>query len=326
MAEKVIPPEMVPDVGSEILEIDGKRYLQNNDAMFTFYKRTKGEFSPYFLALKERKVILGHKCPRCGLVRVPPFMLYCPEDDFETLEEIAVADTGEMLSTPPITYFAHSLFQHQVPYGRGRVLLDGADTALPVNVYTTRGILTPTVFKKGTRVKIIFRDKRTGSPADIYAVPLEEVPEDQRDVPGLQEGDLTWAQPVEPELAEGTERAIRDFRDMFDELVRMTSRVEDSARARGNLAGWQKTIQVKLPGGTFTWQIDDGKLVTREEEAASPDVVMVAQDSSVFTDWMALRGSLTNSIISGQLWINVNEEFVTVFKLDRLPRSLRRSG
>ena len=85
MAKKVIPLEMIPDVGSEVLEVENKRYLQSNEAMFTFYKRTKGEHSTYFLALKERKVILGGKCPKCGIIRVPPFELYCPECDFAEL-------------------------------------------------------------------------------------------------------------------------------------------------------------------------------------------------------------------------------------------------
>jgi uncharacterized OB-fold protein len=135
--EKVIPVHMIPDVGSEVLEVGNERFLQTNEAMFT--------------------------------VRVPPFELHCPECDFAELELIKMPDTGVLNSTPPITYFAHSLFQHQVPFGRGRVLLKGADTALPIHVYTTKGVLTPRIFKKGTPVKVVFRDKRVGKPTDIFA-------------------------------------------------------------------------------------------------------------------------------------------------------------
>ncbi len=63
MADKVIPLHMIPDVESEIVERDGERYLESNESMFTFYKRSKGEFSKYFLGLKEEKKIYGAKCP-----------------------------------------------------------------------------------------------------------------------------------------------------------------------------------------------------------------------------------------------------------------------
>ena len=326
MAEKVIPQRMIPDVGSEVVEIQGERYLQSNEAMFTFYKRSKGEFSPYFLGLKERKVILGARCPRCKLVRVPPFMLYCPECDFEALELMEMPDTGVMNSTPPITYFGHSLFQHQVPYGRGRVMLDGADTALPILVYTTTGVLTPRVFKRGTRVKVVFRDERIGNPTDIFAVPIDEVPEGKRDVQGLQESELDWEGAVEPTVPAPTEEARRAFESMLARLKEMASKVADSERARRDLAGWKRRIQVKTPGGSFAFLMDDGTLEVQAGEIDGADFVMVARDQAVFPDWMDFRGSLTNAIIDESLWISLNGEFITVFKLDRLPRSIRRTA
>lgn len=326
MADKVIPPHMNPDVASEILEVQGQRYLQSNESMFTFYKRTKGEFSPYFLALKERKVILGAKCPKCGTVRVPPFMLHCPECDFEALETVEMPDTGIMNSTPPITYFGHSLFQHQVPFGRGRVLLDGADTALPIHVYTTKGVLTPRIFKKGSRVKVIFRDQRLGKPTDIFAVLIEEVPEDKRNIKGLQESDLDWTSPVEPPTPPATDAAKAAFESVMAELGRMASKVAASSRAQNDLAGWKRNIQVKTPGGAFALLIDDRKLSVKPGQIDRPDFTMVAKDPAVFADWMALKGSLTNAIIAERLWISVNKEFITVFKLDRLPRSIKRTG
>jgi uncharacterized OB-fold protein len=325
MTEKVIPIHMIPDVESEIIEVDGERYLQSNEAMFTFYKRTKGEFSPYFLSLKERKVILGAKCPTCNLVRVPPFLLYCPECDFETLEPVEMPDTGIMNSTPPITYFGHSLFQHQVPFGRGRVMLDGADTALPIHVYTTKGVLTPRVFKKGTRVKIIFRDKRIGKPTDIFAVPIEEIPERKRKIRGLQESDLDWESPIEPGLPAPTDEAKKAYESVLTQIKEMTSKVAHSERAQKNLSGWKRRIQVKTAGGSIGLLIDDGKLDVQAGEIDAPDFVMVARDPIIFSDWMNFKDSLTNAIIAERLWVSLNREFITVFKLDRLPRSIKRS-
>ncbi len=326
MVEKVIPAAMIPDATSEIMELNGARYLQTNEAMFTFYKRSKGEFSEYFLKLKEEKVILGARCPECGLVRVPPFMLHCPECDFQAMDMIEMTDTGVMNSTPPITYFAHSLFQHQVPYGRGRVFLDGADTALPTLVYTTRGVLTPKLFTKGTPVKIIFRDERMGKPTDIFAVPLEEVPEDKRAVKGLQESDLDWESPAEPDLPPVDEAHRAHFESIIAGMRDMASRIAASDRARKDLAGWTRKIQVKTPEGAFALMLHDQKIEVQQGMAENPDFIMVAKDASLFADWMDFKDSLTNAIIAGKLWISHNKEFITVFKLDRVPRSIKRTN
>jgi len=77
--QKIIPAKYIPEVGSRIEEIDGRRYLIANDAMYTFYQRSKGELSPFFLALREEKRLLGCRCAKCGLVRVPPFLTHCPD-------------------------------------------------------------------------------------------------------------------------------------------------------------------------------------------------------------------------------------------------------
>ncbi len=323
--EKVIPLHMIPDVGSEVLEIDDERFLQTNEAMFTFFKRTKGEHSPFFLALKERRTILGGRCPECKIVRVPPFERYCPECNFVELKLIEMPDIGVMNSTPPITYFAHSLFQHQVPFGRGRVLLEGADTALPINVYTTKGVLTPRIFKKGTPVKIVFRDKRVGKPTDIFAVPLTELKAAQRKKRGLLESELDWASPKEPKVPKPTRKAKQDLHVVMDQLHDLAREAVKSSRAQNDLAGWKRTIQVKTGGGPFVIQIARKKLNFQEGTIKKADFVMVVKDPRFFQDWMHFKDSLTNAIIADKLWISRNAEFTTVFKLDRIPRSLRRS-
>lgn len=325
MAKKVIPLEMIPDVGSEVLEVENKRYLQSNEAMFTFYKRTKGEHSTYFLALKERKVILGGKCPKCGIIRVPPFELYCPECDFAELELVEMPDRGSMNSTPPITYFGHSLFQHLCPFGRGRVLLEGAETALPILVYTTKGVLTPRVFKRGTLVKIVFRDERLGKPTDIFAVPLSELPPELQQKKGLQESELDWESPEEPEVPEPVPQAKKILKEVLARMETLADKIPASPRAQKDLAGWKRSVLVKTGGGAFTIRIDDGKLKVKSGTVKKPDFTMICSDPALFDEWMDFRKSLTNAIIEEKLWISKNSEFITVFKMDRLPRSLRRT-
>lgn len=321
---KVIPEHMIPPVASEIVERGGEKFLQTNEAMFTFYKRTKGEFSRYFLGLRDDKEIWGLRCPKCRNIRVPPFELMCPDCEFCDMEWVAMGDMGVMNSTPPITYFAHSLFQSWVPFGRGRVVLEGAETALPMHVFTTHGVLTPFIFKKGMPVKVVFRDQRVGKPTDIFAVPLDELTLEQRKKSPLMESDLDFSAPKEPKVSGPSASARGTLAQALDLLHKLAAGVERSPRAQHNLAGWNRCITVRTSGGNFGMLIDHGKLVVTDTESSTSDLVMVADDPQLFVDWLTFKEALTNAIIAGKLWISVNREFTTVFKLDRLPRSTHR--
>ena len=196
--QKLIPDEFIPEIRSRVITLDNQDYLLQNDTMYTFYERSMGELSPFFLAIKNEKRILGCKCSKCGIVRVPPMMTHCPDCEFAPTGLVEVSQVGKMNTTPPITYFATSLFLDKAPFGRGRVILEGADTALSVMLYTTTGILVPGLIKKGTEVKIIFRDERVGQISDIYCVPTSELTPEQVTKKGLQESELNWAKPKEP--------------------------------------------------------------------------------------------------------------------------------
>jgi len=324
MTEKVIPEHFIPPVASEVVERDGENYWQANESMFTFYKRTKGEFSRYFLALRDDFKILGIKCPKCGVVRIPPFALMCPDCDFEEMEYLEMPDRGVMNSTPPITYFAHSLFQSWVPFGRGRVILDGADTALPVHVHTTKGVLTPFIFEKGTPVKIVFRDERLGKPTDIFAVPMAELTPAQQSKTPLMESDLDFSAAAEPAVGEASEAQRVAFVKAVEMLSELAANVGQSPRAQSNLAGWQRTIEVKTAAGSLTLRIDDGSLAVTDNAPEESDFLMVLDDPGLLVEWLTFKEALTNAIVTGALWISVNKEFTTIFKLDRLPRSVRR--
>jgi len=322
---KVIPEHMNPPVASEIVERDGVRYLQTNEAMFTFYKRTKGEFSKYFLALRDEFKIYGARCPKCKTIRVPPFALMCPDCEFAEMEYVEMPDRGVMNNTPPITYFAHSLFQSLVPFGRGRVVLEGAETALPVHVFTTKGVLTPFIFKRGTPVKLVFRDERAGKPTDIFAVPMAELTPKQQSKRPLMERDLDFSKPAEPPIGKPTEANRAAYKKALGLLKELAGNVEKSPRAQHNLAGWKRVINWKTAAGNFTMRITDGRLAVAEgAPKGDADMVMISEDPQLLVDWMTFKEALTNAIISGRLWISLNRDFTTVFKLDRLPRSVHR--
>jgi uncharacterized OB-fold protein len=323
--QKVIDEKYIPDVGSQIESIDGKDYLITNDAMYTFYRRTKGEFSPFFLALKNEKRLLGCKCTQCGLVRVPPFLTHCPDCNFAPTELVEVDQVGFMNSTPPITYFATSLFQHMAPYGRGRVVFKGADTAMSMNLYTTTGILVPGIIEKGTEVKLIFRDKRIGEMTDVFCVPTAELGKEQIMKKGLLESEINWESPIEPELPEASDQDVAVYNQALEEMKSIVGEMNSNERARKDIAGWKRDIQVRTKGGQFALSIDDGGIRLEEKVLVSPDFIMVCEDPRTLLDGLAYRGAITDSVINKKLWISKNMEFNTIFKLDRMARSVARS-
>lgn len=308
------------------MAIDGKDYLVANDAMFTFYQRSKGEFSPYFIALRDEKRILGCRCTRCGLVRVPPFLTHCPDCEFAPTELVEMQQVGVMNSTPPITYFATSLFQRMAPFGRGRVLLNGADTALSVNVYTTTGILVPGLIRKSAEVKVVFRDDRIGESSDIFCVPTCELTPEQVEKKGLQESDINWEAAVIPQLPKASKEQVAIYEDSVREIASVIEEMNRTERAKQDIADWKRDIQVKTMGGEFGILINDGDIRLRQGKLASPDFVMVCEDLRVLLDGLAYRGALTDAVIMKKLWISKNLEFLTIFKLDRMARSLVRTS
>jgi uncharacterized OB-fold protein len=323
---KVIPTEAIPEPGSWTVAIDGKDYLVANDAMFTFYQRSKGELSPYFIALRDEKRILGCRCTRCGLVRVPPFLTHCPDCEFAATELAEVQQVGVMNSTPPITYFATSLFQRMAPFGRGRVILNGADTALSVNVYTTTGILVPGLIRKGAEVKVVFRDDRIGESSDIFCVPTSELTPDQVEKKGLQESDINWEAAVIPQLPKASKEQVAIYEDSVREIASVIEEMNRTERAKRDIADWKRDIQVKTTGGEFGILINDGDIRLQQGRLTSPDFVMVCEDLRVLLDGLAYRGALTDAVIMKKLWISKNQEFVTIFKLDRMARSLAKAS
>jgi uncharacterized OB-fold protein len=323
--EKLIPSKYIPDVGSHTETIDGKQYLVANDAMYTFYRRTRGEFSPFFLALRDRKKLLGCKCSKCGLVRVPPFLTHCPDCDFTPTDLVEVEQIGVMNSTPPITYFATALFQHMAPYGRGRVIFRGSDTAMSVNLYTTTGILVPGMIRKGAEVKLVFRDKRIGDVTDVFCVPAAELSPEQVAKEGLQESEIDWEAPVEPQIPVASEQDVALFHKTFEDIKKVIAEMNSNERARKDIADWKRNIMVKARGGQFLIEIDDGNIEAEETEPLTVDFVMVCDDPRTLLDGLSYRGAITDSVINKKLWISKNAEFTTVFKLDRMARSVARA-
>jgi uncharacterized OB-fold protein len=321
-SRKIIPDEFIPEVKSRVVTIDNQDYLLQNDAMFTFYERSAGELSPFFLAIKNERKILGCKCTRCGIVRVPPMLTHCPDCEFAPTKLIEVGQAGKMNSTPPITYFATSMFADKAPFGRGRVLLEGADTALSIMLYTTTGILVPGLIKKGTQVKVVFREERVGQISDIYCVPASELTPEQVARKSLLESEINWEAPKEPKFPKPSEKDLANFKQSIKDMQALAVKMSQSKRARRAIEGWKRNIAVKTKAGEFAMYIDNGDFKIEEGKIASPDFVMACENIKTLLDGLMYKGAITDSVIMKKLWISKNLEFNTIFKLDRLARFL----
>ncbi len=330
--EYVIPHEAIPEVMSRITVFPEDKFIcvERTEPMFTTYWATAGEVSPFFLAVMKEKKILGARCPKCKMVICPPYMTRCPvcqNDDYSLVNletGIEMPQVGYMLGTPPITVFANARFARYAPFGRGRVILGESQSALPIQVFTTTGFLKPGIFKAGTKVKIIFRKFRMGFSTDYFAVPLDEVPEKLRDKNGLEETALKWKS-----MEIGEPQVTDTFKKQFPKALQAVSKfvgaIPKSPRAQRDLANWTRKIQVKTGGGKFGLLLDKQKIKVVKEKVPRPDLVLVVEDPSHFIGWTN-GDSLVNLIRIGVAGINNLQDMETIFKFDRLHRSIRRDA
>ncbi len=328
----VIPPEAVPEIMSRISTFpeDKAVCLERTEAMYTTYWASAGEISPFFLAVMKEKKIIGARCPKCQMVICPPYMTRCPvcqnEDgglvDLE--RNVEMPQVGYMLGTPPITVFANARFARYAPFGRGRVILGESQSALPVQVFTTTGFLKPGIFHRGTKIKIIFRKNRMGFSTDYFAVHLEEVPERLRDKNGVEETQLRWKtlKHAEPKISDPYKK---EFPSVVKAVDKFLKEIPKSPRAQRDLANWTRKIQVKTPGGHLGLLLDKARIRTIKGKISRPDLVLILDEPKHLLGWT--RGdSLVNLIRLGQAGINNLQDMETVFKLDRIHRSIRRDA
>ena len=330
--EYVIPHEAIPEVMSRITVSPEDKFvcLERTEPMFTTYWASAGEVSPFFLAVMKGKKIIGARCPKCKMVICPPYMTRCPvcqKDDYSLVDMevgIELPQVGYMLGTPPITVFANARFARYAPFGRGRVILGESQSALPIQVFTTTGFLKPGIFKAGTKVKIIFRKQRMGFSTDYFAVPLDEVPEKLRDKNGVEETALKWRslEISEPQISDEFKK---QFPRMLQAVTKFVGAIPKSPRAQRDLANWTRKIQVKTGGGKFGLVLDKQRIKVVKEKITRPDLVLVVEDPANLVGWTN-GGSLVNLIRIGTAGINNLQDMETIFKLDRLHRSIRRDA
>ncbi|MCL5959391.1 MAG: SCP2 sterol-binding domain-containing protein, partial [Chloroflexi bacterium] len=166
---------------------------------------------------------------------------------------------------------------------------------------------------------------RVGEITDIFCVPTSELKPEQVARKGLLASELDWESAVEPSLPTVTQEDRDRYASVLAELQALTAEMRECQRARQDIAGWKRNIHVKTTGGELTITIDDGDLAVKEGLVGTPDFVMVCADPRTPLEGLAYRGSLTQAIMDRELWISKNPEFTTIFKLERMARSLART-
>jgi hypothetical protein len=180
----------------------------------------------------------------------------------------------------------------------------------------------PGLIKKGTEVKVVFRDERVGQISDIYCVPASELTPEQVAKKGLLESEINWAAPKEPKFPKPTDKDMANFKQSIKEMQTLAVKMSQSKRARKAIEGWKRNIAVKTKAGEFAMYIDNGDFTIKEKKLASPDFIMACEDPKTLLDGLMYKGAITDSVIMKRLWISKNIEFNTIFKLDRLARFL----
>ena len=123
--------------------------------------------SRFLISLRDKKRIMGTRCPTCNRVYVPARSI-C-KDCYGQLDELVeVSDKGTLL-TYTVCNQPNPVQPVEPPVVYGIIQLDGADTGF-VHML---GEIDPEQIRIGMRVQAVFKDEREASILDIkYFKPL----------------------------------------------------------------------------------------------------------------------------------------------------------
>jgi uncharacterized OB-fold protein len=322
-----IPEAMLPARGVQQVQDPrtGAPVLLVNSVMFTGYQHAQGQLSEsFFIPLRDRAKIMGRQCPSCGEVDCPPFQLLCPSCDFVPMEPVEMPDRGVMMASPPITLYANAFFKDKVPFARGYVQLGSSNTGLNVWCKTTTGMIRPGIFQRGTPVKVVFEDVREGLITDICVVPESELTPAQVAKSPLLASEVDWKAVKRPDYAP-SQAATDHLQQLLGLVPAMQASIKGSQRATADLANWNVVVNCHTAGAGFHIAVRDNMVTFRPGLAADGCTFEIAvPDPQVFLDWWSTGAALTNLLMDGTMWMSDPLGLETIFKLDRLPRSIRR--
>jgi len=121
--------------------------------------------SKFFTELRDNKIFLGVRCPKCKKVYIPPRKVCGP--CFTEMEEFVEVGPGGTIGTFTILRYAfidpETGIQKPIPYGYGFIKLDGADTLFQHYI----DIVDESKIKIGARVEAVFSENPKGTIRDV---------------------------------------------------------------------------------------------------------------------------------------------------------------
>jgi len=322
------------DLSPEVVELaDGRRVLITPRMFGVPQMVAAGEQSAWLLALKERAVLLGARCPKCGQVYAPAYCEWCgyPPCRFEKLEVIELPDVGEVTDADPvITLFAPARMSGKAPFAHGLVRLrDGrldATVDMMFGLETTKGVIRPGIYAAGTPIKLVFKDngKREGYITDVFVLPRAELSEAQYRKKPLFYSDIDWREPEPPRYAENPAHTKR-LGEVKTEIAKFLVGVNKSPRNQSRLRVVEFTIRVVTAGGVLAMAVHQGAIRLLPEVPAQVTSTIAVEDPAILSEW-ARGKALTNLFALGQLWLSNREGVRLLEDLDRLWRAASRDG
>lgn len=140
---------------NDCFTVDGKLALP-----YTYFAGRVG--SKFITTLRDKKKIMGVKCPKCNKVYVPPRQV-CDKDFTDIRDNwVDLGNTGEVTNFTVVRYDDKHL-PRKAPFVLALIKLDGADTAI---AHILDGVKIEDV-KTGMRVEAVFASETTNTIMDI---------------------------------------------------------------------------------------------------------------------------------------------------------------
>ena len=318
----------------EVVELEGGKRVLLTPRMFGVPQMVAaGEQSAWLLALKERAVILGARCPKCKQVYAPAYLEWCGNSTcrFEKLEQINLPDVGEITDADPvITLFAPARMNGKAPFAHGLVRLRDARLDATVDMMfaleTTDGVIRPGIYKAGTPIKLVFKDdgKREAYITDVFTIPRAELTEAQCRKSPLFYSDIDWHEPKPPKYAESA-ALTKQLREARTRIAKFFKGVNKSPRNKARLRVLNFTVRIVTGGGAVAIGARRGAMELLESVPKRPTSTIAVESPTVLSDWTQGK-ALTNLFALGQLWMSNREGVRLLEDLDRLWRAATRDG
>lgn len=322
------------ELSPEVVELEGGKRVLLTPRMFGVPQMVAaGEQSAWLLALKERAVVLGARCPNCKQVYAPAYLEWCgnPTCRFEKLELVDLPDIGEITDADPvITLFAPARMSGKAPFAHGLVRLRDSRLDATVDMMfaleTTDGVIRPGIYVAGTPIKLVFKDdgKREAYITDVFTIPRAELTEAQCRKKPLFCSDIDWHEPKPPRYSEDAARA-KQLGEVCTQIAKFFTGVNKSPRNQARLRVLNFTVRIVTGGGAIAIAARNGSMELLGDVPAQTTSTIAIESPTVLSDWTHGK-ALTNLFALGQLWLSNHEGVRLLEDLDRLWRAATRDG